>query len=272
MIRVLLAVACTAWIGTAAAETLSVQDDTGREVRLHGPARHIVTLAPHATELAVAAGASAQLVAIAVGHEPAAELRHLPRVGGPGALDRERLLALRPDLVIAWQSGNRPSDLDWITHSGIALFRSEPRTLADVSRAIRAVGTLAGRQQDGMRGAAAFDAALQTPCIDLPRLPVYVEVWDRPAMSLGGSHWLNAVLHAAGWKNILTEYPYGVIPLAAETMIGAARLPQVSLLRRHDDSTADHLADLLSRPGPRLAEAVQLLCRRRLQIVGGEMP
>ena len=265
MIRALFVLACAAGVGTTAAESLSIHDDTGREVRLHGPAQRIVTLAPHATELVVAAGASTQLIATSVGMPPPLGLQDLPRIGGPGPLDRERLLALRPDLVVAWQSGNRPADLDWIARSGIALYRSEPQSLGDISRALRARGALAGRPQEAARAGAAFDAARRTPCAGLPRLPVYVEVWDRPAMSLGGRHWLNAVLHAAGWRNGLAQYPYGSIPVAAEAVLDAARLPRVSLLRRYDDSSADHLADLLSRPGPRLAEAVQLLCRQRLQ-------
>ena len=249
MIRTLLAAAFCASTGIAGAEILSVQDDTGRDVRLHGAARRIVTLAPHATELVFAAGASAQLVAMAVGLEPPAGLRHLPRIGGPGPLDRERLLALQPDLVVAWQSGNRPADLDWITRRGIALYRSEPRTLADISHAIRAIGILAGRRQEAMHGAAQFNASLQTPCAGLPRLPVYVEVWDRPAMSVGGRHWLNAVLNAAGWQNTLDPHPYGVVAVAAEAVIDAGRLERVSLLRRYDGSPADHLADLLSPSG-----------------------
>ncbi len=265
MIHTLIALACAGWIGTATAEAISVRDDTGRDVRLPGPAQRIVTLAPHATELVVAAGASTQLIATAVGMPPPAALQDLPRIGGPGPLDRERLLALEPDLVVAWQSGNRPADLDWVAHMGIALYRSEPRSLDDIGHALRAIGTLAGRSAEAARAGAAFDAALRTPCAGLPRLPLYVEVWERPAMSLGGRHWLNAVLHAAGWQNSLAQHPYGTIPVAAEMVLGAARLPQVSLVRRYDDSANDNLADLLSRPGPRLAEAAQLLCRLRLQ-------
>ena len=264
MIRALCITAFAVCTGTAAAAPISVRDDTGREVRLHTPARRIVTLAPHATELVVAAGASPQLVAVANGAQPPTGLGSLPRIGGPGPLDRERLLALQPDLVIAWQSGNRRADLDWVTRSGTALYRSEPESLADIGGAIRAIGVLAGRREDALRAAASFDAASLTPCAGLPRRPVYVEVWDQPAMSLGGHHWLNAVLQAAGWQNTLARHPYGVIPVAAEAVAGAARLPRISLIRPHDNSLADRLADLLSRPGPRLAQAVQMLCRRRL--------
>ena len=266
LIREFVTIALAAWCSASTADMLSIRDDTGRTVRLEAPARRIVTLSPHATELVVAAGASAQLVAAAAGLDPPAGVQELPRIGGPGPLDRERLLTLRPDLVVAWQSGNRPADLDWIARSGIAVYRSEPTSLGDISRAMRAIGVLSGHQAGAARAAAAFDAALQTPCTGLPRLPVYVEVWRRPALSLGGRHWLNSALHAAGWQNMLSRYPYGVIPVAAEAAFGAAGLPRISLWPDPGDSAAAPLADLLSRPGPRLAEAVQVLCRQRLRI------
>ena len=59
-----------------------------------------------------------------------------PRVGGLAGIDREGLLAARPDLVVAWESGNPPGLLAWLERRGIAVYRSEPRRLADVDRSI----------------------------------------------------------------------------------------------------------------------------------------
>jgi iron complex transport system substrate-binding protein len=92
----------------ASALAVSATDDTGRRVSLEAPARRIVSLAPHATELLFAAGAGEKIVGT-VSHSdypPAAQA--IPLVGGYKALDLERILALRPDLVVGWQSGNGP--------------------------------------------------------------------------------------------------------------------------------------------------------------------
>lgn len=261
--RPALLVLC-AWLGANGAHAIEVRDDTGRAVHLDEPARRVVTLAPHATELVVAAGGATSLVAVTDGGTLPRPLASLPRIGGPGGLDRERLLQLKPDLVVGWQSGNLPGDLAWIADTGTALFRSEPRLLDDVADSIRALGKLIGKPDTADRAAARFEASLLTACLDLPRIPVYVSLWDRPALSLGGRHWLNDVLHRAGYRNVLAAQDRGVISVAGEVRLALSSIPRVSLVRRFDGSAEDALAGLLSRPGPRLADALQTLCRRRL--------
>lgn len=251
---------------TAIGEAATVDDDLGRTVSLSEPARRVVTLSPHATELAVAAGLAERLVGISSGGNPAPELAGLPRIGGAGALDRETLLSVQPDLVIGWHSGNRPADLAWIEHQEIALFRSEPRTLADIAAAIEALGRLGGTGAIAARRAQAFRDGLNSACSRLPPVDVYVSVWDQPAMTVGGRHWINAVLKAAGLRNVFEAEPIGVFAVADEARYVHRDHPQLRLTRTFDDSPVDRLADLLSVPGPRLGEAVQQLCAMRLAI------
>lgn len=242
----------------------AVVDETGREVALAAPARRIVTLAPHATELVIAAGAADRLVAIAAGSAPPPGLAAVPRIGGAGPLDREALLAMRPDLVIGWQSGNRAADLDWLARVGVPLYRSEPRDLDDIGRSIRSIGALAGTAAVAAAAAQGFTAAVQTACAGLPRLPALVLVWGRPPMTVGGRHWINAVLHAAGFRNRFAEVPAGVFQVAPEALLAAGPVHRLSLVPGSADDPL--LADLLSRPGPRLAMAVERLCLRRLEL------
>lgn len=246
-------------------QALEVHDDLGRDVLLPRAAQRIVTLSPHATELVLAAGAKHRLVGIAAGSLMPESLDALPRIGGRGGLDREALMALRPDLVIAWHSGNRATDLDWIDSTGIALYRSEPAALQDIAKTIRDIGTLVGITPSAQTGARTFERALQTPCIQLPPKPAYVIVWDRPAMTVGGRHWINAVLRAAGYRNVLAHVSRGAFHIAPEAVLGYSELAQISLKRSFDHSEADRLADLLSRPGPTLGGAIQMLCARRMR-------
>src|SRR6185503_16872757 len=76
-------------------------DSDGRRVTLERPAQRIVSLAPHATEQLFAAGAGAKLVAVSEYSDYPEEAKRLPRVASSGAVDLERLLALKPDLVVA---------------------------------------------------------------------------------------------------------------------------------------------------------------------------
>lgn len=253
-----------AFLPLAALAGPAVVDDTGRPVALPAFADRIVTLAPHATELVVAAGAAGRLVAIAAGSPAPPGLGKVPRVGGAGPLDRETLLATAPDLVIAWQTGNRAADLDWLARHGIPVYRSEPRGLDDVARSIRAIGELAGTGDSAAAAAQAFAEAVDTPCVNLPRRPALVLVWDRPPMTVGGRHWINAVLQAAGFSNHFAAVPAGVFQVAPEALVAAARTERLSLVPGAADDAI--LADLLSRPGPRLGRAVQRLCQRRLAL------
>ena len=243
-----------------------VNDDLGRPVALAQAAQRIVTLAPHATELVLAAGGGDRLVGVAAGGGNPPSIAALPRVGGPGALDREQLLSLRPDLVIAWQSGNRASDLEWIERIGIALYLSEPRSLRDIASTIRAIGRLADHSPTAEQAALRFEQSLVTPCAQRPPLPAYIEVWDRPAMTIGGNHWINDVLRHSGYRNVFGHIARGVFAIADEARYAARSAMRISLLPGLAGSADSRLADLLSRPTPGLAVAIELLCARRLEI------
>ena len=251
---------------------VQVSDDLGRPVALAQAAQRIVTLAPHATELVLAAGGGDRLVGVGAGGSYRPSIAGLPRVGGPGALDRERLLALRPDLVIAWQSGNRASDLEWIERTGIALYRSEPTSLRDIASAIRAIGRLADNTPAAEHAALRFEKSLVAPCAQQPLLPAYVEVWDTPAMTIGGSHWINDVLRHSGYRNMFGHVARGVFAIADEARYLTHAAVRISLLPGRPGDADSRIADLLSRPTPSLAEAIEMLCARRLRITGQSPP
>ncbi|MCB1722354.1 MAG: ABC transporter substrate-binding protein [Gammaproteobacteria bacterium] len=244
---------------------LRVVDDSGRTVALDTPARRIVALAPHAAELVHAAGAGDRLVGVSAGTEVTGLAPDAVVVGMAGSIDRERLLLLAPDLVVAWQTGNHPTDLAWLTAHGIPVYVTEPASLAAIGDAIRDLGVLAGAPGPAAAAASAFDAAVAGTCADAAPRKVFVVVWERPLLSLGGRHWINDVLAHAGLRNVFAGIDRGVMAVSPEVALANAALPRISLIRRSDDGIENRLAGLMSRPGPRLAEAVALLCSWRAQ-------
>ena len=118
-------------------------------IRLQSPARRIVALAPHLAELAYAAGAGASLVGVVRGSDYPAAAARVPVVGDAAGLDFERVLALQPDLVLGWLSGNRPSDIARLERLGLPVFLSEPRRLRDVPATLRRLGALGGTPSAG---------------------------------------------------------------------------------------------------------------------------
>jgi len=122
------------------------------------PARpRIVSLAPHLTELVYAAGAGELLVGVVEYSDYPAEARSLPRIGDAWRVDMERLLALKPDMILTWASGTPDEvverlDALKLAHREIATFR-----LADVPVALRAIGAIAGTSEVAEAAAAGFD-------------------------------------------------------------------------------------------------------------------
>ena len=142
------------------ARALTVVDDAGQRFVLERPPQRVVTLAPSLTELVFAAGGGASLVGTSALSDYPPAARAIPRIGDAGRLDVERVIALRPDLVLIWQRGNTSRELEQLEAAGIRLFQLEPRRLDDVARAIERLGALLGHEAEANRRAGEMRAAL----------------------------------------------------------------------------------------------------------------
>jgi iron complex transport system substrate-binding protein len=135
---------------------IQVTDDAGQRVTLRKPAQRIVSLAPHITELLFAVGAGAAVVGTSEFSDYPEAARALPRVGGGGGLDLEAILALQPDLVIAWKSGNPAGQARRLEQLGVPVFFSEPSRLEDITFSLEKFGQLTGRREEAHIQALAF--------------------------------------------------------------------------------------------------------------------
>ncbi|WP_456445074.1 helical backbone metal receptor [Thiolapillus sp.] len=248
---------------------IRVADDLGREVHLPAPATRILTLAPHATEMLLAVGAEKNLIAVAQFAGYPHSIDAVPRINTLGSLDREYLLATHPDLVIAWASGNRQADLQWLKRSGIPVFMSEPGTLADIAATLVKLGRLTGHPEAGKSAAKHFIAGLDQACPSNPsagKVPAYYEIWANPPMTIGGRHWLNEVLERAGLHNVFANVPRLILTLNPESLM--AKDIQVIVTSQPSAPRPVHGARIylasseLGRPGPRLVEGLEALCRQ----------
>lgn len=220
---------CVAAIA-AAAQPVSVTDDRGKAIRLPHPAQRIVTLAPHLTELAFSAGAGSRLVGVARFSDFPAAARDLPQVGDSALMDFEQIVALKPDLVLAWKSGNAPADVERIEQLGYPVFVSEPERLADVPRVTRAIGTLAGTLPEATQAAARFEngiQALRERFSQEATVRVFYVVWSKPLMTVGGPHFISDVIALCGGQNVFAG-AHQLVPVVTLEAVIAAR-PQVVL-------------------------------------------
>jgi iron complex transport system substrate-binding protein len=189
---------------------VQVEDFIGRTVHLDAPARRIVALAPHIVENVFSAGAGEKLVGAVEysDHPPIA--RTLPRVGNFQSWSIESVVALEPDLVLLWGSGNGTDSLPMFRQLGIPVFVSEPRQLSDIASAIRAIGTLAGTQSssevEALRIEGAFNALQEENRRDQP-ISVFYQIWNDPLQTVNGEHLISQVISLCGGYNVFGDAP-----------------------------------------------------------------
>lgn len=279
MIRVTaLALAASFAVG---AQALQLRDDRGVTISLERPAERIVTLAPHLAEIAFAAGAGAKVVGVSTFTRYPVEARALPVVASYGRVDFERMIALRPELVLAWRTGNSPLQIGRLERLGFPVFVTETRTLSDIPRVIRLVGELAGSVAAAEAKAREFErevADLRKLHDGERRVAVFLEIWHAPMLTVNGEHLASDALRACGGRNVFAA-ARTLTPLVSREQLLAARpevivtagfgtdaprawrgLDAISAVRGHRIYAID--PDLLYGQGPRFLEGARVLCDR----------
>ncbi len=206
----LAALLLAALFPAAHAAPVTVLDDAGNTVILSAPARRIVVLSPQLLELTAAAGASSRVVGMVRTPEAPSWARRLPVVGDAFALNLEAIVALHPDLVLAWRSGNPPRDLQRLRQLGVAVYESEADTFSALAQTVQRIGALAGTQTAAQRWVRDFDtrlAALRRQYAAQPPVRVFYEVWNRPLMTIGGRQMINQAIEVCGGRNVFAALP-----------------------------------------------------------------
>lgn len=189
---------------------ITVTDDAGRQILLEQPARRIVSLAPYLSELLFAAGAGKAVVGASEFSDYPEAAAAVIRVGGGTGLDLEAILALQPDLVVAWQSGNPVNQVERLRSLGLTVFLSEPRQLLDVPDTLLRLGRLAGTEAVAKAAADSFTGRylqLEKHYASRPTVSVFYQIWEQPLMTLNGEHLFTDVLRLCGGRNVFAELP-----------------------------------------------------------------
>ena len=192
----------------AATAGITVVDDTGRKVTLARIPQRIVSIAPGATEMLFAAGAGQRVIAtVEFSDEPAAA-RKIPRIGDSNAIDMERVVALRPDVVVVWEGGSNVAQVNRLERLHVPLYRHKVERLADLPVSLRRLGALVGTRESTEKAAQDIEARLA-------RLEqrygknagptVLLEVWNRPIYTVGGSHMMTDSLRLCGARNAFAD-------------------------------------------------------------------
>jgi iron complex transport system substrate-binding protein len=282
MTRFLIA-ACLAATALTARADITVRDDSGAELRLRATAKRIVSLAPHITEDLFAIGDGDRIVATVDYSDYPAAAKKLPRIGSFDRFDLESILALKPDLIIAWQSGNPSAQVERLKAMGLPVYLSQPNRIEDVAADLQRFGTLAGTEASADAAAKSFRerlTGLKDRYGKRPRVRTFYQVWNQPIMTVGGKQIISDVIVLCGGDNVFSGLA-GMAPTVSEEAViaaepeaviasgmGEARPDWVDHWRRWPQMTAvsrNNLffipPDLIQRHTPRLLDGAERLCR-----------
>ena len=203
---------------------VAVVDDTGATVKLSKPAGRIVSLAPHATENLYAAGAGHLLVGVVDYSDYPPAARRLPNVGNYARPDLETIVALKPDLVVVWQSGNADVTLKRLRSLGLKVYQTQPDRLDDIADNIEKLGQLAGTEAVARQTASQFRQrllGLRKHYSARPPVKVFYQAWHQPLMTVGSSQIIDEVIQVCGGENIFAGLSAKAPNVSREAVIAA---------------------------------------------------
>ena len=212
------------WISllTAIAQaTISVQDGTGQTVTIPHEIRKVVTLTPHAAELAYSAGAGSKLVGVTQESDYPEPVKSLPKIGSYVQINLEAILKLRPDLVIAWQDGGQAPLIQALRKAGIPVFMSHPLAPQDIATEIHALGVLNGTPNIAKQNTAPFRLYLQT-LAQSPKTPAVNSVFlvgYNPIYAISNNSFLGKMLQMCGANNVFGHIQQPAFTLNPEALL-----------------------------------------------------
>ncbi|MCW8900007.1 MAG: cobalamin-binding protein [Gammaproteobacteria bacterium] len=261
---------------------IGVKDDEGRRITLYQPANRIISLAPHITESLFAAGAGDKVIgAVSYSDYPEAA-KKIPRVGGYPSLDVETILSLKPDLIVAWASGNNMKQVDKLAALGIPVFKSEPRYPLDIAKTIKHFGILAGTTEISTKASNEFIQhymRLKKQYSNKTKIKVFYQFWNSPKMTINGKHLISKMINLCGGINVFAGLHSITPKVSVESVIATktdviiagdkgenksqwmsewAPWVQVPAVKNEQIYFID--PDLLNRAGPRILQGADQLC------------
>ncbi|MEG2829250.1 vitamin B12 ABC transporter substrate-binding protein BtuF [Edwardsiella piscicida] len=243
---------------------------------LQAAALRVISLSPHTTELAYAAGLGDSLVAASAYSDYPPQAATLEKVASWNGINLERILALKPDLILAWHGGNPRRVLDQLSALGITLFYSDPQRVSQVADDLDRLAAYSPHPEQAHRAAAQFRQRLQQLRQRYAQgapLRVMMQFGNQPLFSTSAKTLQSDLLALCGAQNIFADSPVPWPQVSREQVI--VRRPQAIVIGGDAAQAAivtDYWRpqlrvpviavnqDWLNRSGPRILLAAESLC------------
>jgi len=206
-----------------AVSAVVVQDDAGNTLQLLQPAARVISLAPHLTENMFAIGSGSKLLAVSRFSDFPAQAKSLPSVGDYQSIDTEAILALQPDLILAWVDGGNYAAVNQLQDFGLPIYWSRPATLESIANELHNLSILTGAGVTGEQASEVFSAQLKALSQFQHRAPVAVfyQVWQQPLQTLNGQTLISDIIRHCGGVNLFANAPAVVMEVSVEAVIAA---------------------------------------------------
>ena len=274
--------AALAVLAAPLAGAATVRDDAGNMVTLDKPAARVIAMAPHVTELLFAAGGGDRIVgAVNYSDYPEAAKR-IPRIGSNREIDLERVIAMKPDLIVAWMHNNSERQIEMVRKLGVPVFLSDPQTLEGIPENVARLGQLMGTGAVANSVAGELRkqlASLRARYAGRPTVRAFYQVWDKPLYTLSGKHIVTDALRLCGGENIFDKLTVTAPIVSVESVLqadpeaifgtaeknyGGVKLwkPYATLTATRNGNLFTVDGDLLNRAGPRMIAGTALMCEK----------
>ena len=263
-------------------KSFQITDDSGQTLTFKKPAERIISLAPHITETLFHIGQGSKVVGIDQSSDFPPQTKKIPKIGNAEQINLEAILELKPDLVIAWYSGNTTKQIARLKEFNIPVYYSEPRLLDDIRKSMLIFGEITGSKSIAKSKAAHFQQKIEqfstTKGSNQAPVKTFYQVWQQPLMTLNGNHIVSQVISLCGGVNIFSDIPIiapqvsieSVIQKDPELIIGGTnnknqfnmweKWQVINAVRNKQFLTVN--SDHLVRAGPRILLGAQSICEK----------
>jgi iron complex transport system substrate-binding protein len=266
---------------TGAGSAITLVDAMGRSMRLDLPVRRVISTAPNLTEIAFAVGGGDRLVGRTKGCDYPPETSRIPIIGDYKVFDYEKMIALKPDLILMTFAGNEESSYRKLLNLGLKVFTLDATTIGTIVNALDTVGLLLGKKEEAAVLSARLRGeidSIRTLAEGKPPVSAFIVIDKSPLITVSRG-FLDEAIRIAGGVNIAAGAAESYPQFSREALITAD--PEVillpagsiseigSLLEANPDwrglrAVRNHRvyaipADIISRPGPRIVQGVRLI-------------
>jgi iron complex transport system substrate-binding protein len=236
-------------VSAGRAPVRAVTDGVGRRVELPETPRRVVALTPSIAEIMYSIGAGGEIVGVTDHTDYPSEARAKPSVGGMVDPSIERIVTLRPDLVLATLESNRPTTIDGLQRLGIPVFVIRPEGLDGILEAVEQVGVALNRVSDARAAVERLRVRRQEVArrvMGFARPRVFVLIWPDPVVTVGRHAFVTEAIEAAGGQCVTSDLPQPWPRLSLEEVVRLAPDTIVLIANGHPTLAID---ELKTRPG-----------------------